>query len=882
LALLLVLTLSVLAQQPPPAAAPLEKVRLQLKWVHMFQFAGFYAALEKGYYAEAGLEVEILEGRSGVDFIKEVATGKVEYGTEMPDLLLRRQAGEPVVVLAAIFQHSPIALISLAETGIKSPHDLVGRRVMLRPTSNADLRAMMIQEGVALNQVKLVDHSFDMEDLVKGRAEAISGYFTANEHAFKARGIAVTMLKPINYGIDFYGDCLFTSESELRQHPERVRAFRSASLRGWSHAMDHPEEIARLIQQKYAPKRSMESLLAEAEAMQPLFLHKFVEIGHMNPGRWRHIGDTYAKDGLLPANYSLKGFLYNPEQAPDHTWLKWLAGGACLGLLALILVVAILFAFNRKLDSAVQERTAKLEQLNADLEAEVRERKGAEQQNLLLAQTLKSARDCISVTDLQNRILFVNQALLDTYGYSESEMLGQGPQLFRPAKTVPDPEQDAVFQGTLRGEWHGEVVNRRKDGTEFTVELWTSVVRDRTGAPTAMVGVARDITARKQLEEQFRQVQKMDAVGQLAGGVAHDFNNILAAMMMNLDLLQEVPNQGREIHEGLTDLETQTRRAASLTRQLLMFSRRSVLEMQVLNLNEVVDNLLRMLGRLLGEHIRLIFDQSPHRPHVEADAGMLEQVVMNLAVNARDAMPRGGRITFTTGTLEIGLEPEGTPPRRPAGRYVQLSVSDTGCGMEEATLKRIFEPFFTTKEPGKGTGLGLATVHGIVAQHRGWVEVESSVGQGTTFKVILPATTKGLPGSSAPAEKDGFIRGRETILLVEDEGSVRQMAARVLRQLGYPVLEAGNGQEAMKVWQEQAGQIDLLLSDMVMPEGLTGMDLAEKFQQDKPSLRIILSSGYTVEMVGQGRPTAKGFVYLQKPYHVEELSRVVRDCLDRA
>jgi CheY-like chemotaxis protein len=293
-----------------------------------------------------------------------------------------------------------------------------------------------------------------------------------------------------------------------------------------------------------------------------------------------------------------------------------------------------------------------------------------------------------------------------------------------------------------------------------------------------------------------------------------------------------------------------------------------------------VANLLNMLDRLIGEHITVRFDRRAALPAVEADAGMLEQVVMNLAVNARDAMPQGGKLTISIEPVQIDEEHVKGNIKRRLGKFVCLSVADTGCGMDEATLQRVFEPFFTTKEIGKGTGLGLATVDGIVAQHKGWVDVESDLGKGTTFKVFLPAIAQGR-AEQTTIEKTPVVRGHETILLVEDEAGLRRLVAQGLRQMGYSVLEADNGQTAIKLWQEQGQQIDLLFSDMVMPEGMTGLDLAEKFKQAKPNLKIIISSGYNVEMAGQGSPNIGGIVYFQKPYEFEVLSKIVRDCLDR-
>ncbi len=390
-----------------------------------------------------------------------------------------------------------------------------------------------------------------------------------------------------------------------------------------------------------------------------------------------------------------------------------------------------------------------------------------------------------------------------------------------------------------------------------------------------------DITEEKRLEERLRQAQKLEAIGQLAGGVAHDFNNILAAIMMNLGLLQMTPNLDPETEYALKDLETHALRASALTRQLLMFSRRSVLAVKPLNLNEVITNLLRMLSRLIGEHIDLEFKEAPGLPLVSADTGLLEQVIMNLVVNARDAMSKGGLLTIQTRVAEFSAAGNDTFSERRSGRHVCLEVSDTGHGMNSETLKHIFEPFFTTKDAGRGTGLGLATVHGIVAQHTGWVEVDSREGYGSTFRVFLPTTQ--LPASEVVEDRkeDVVHRGMETILLVEDEPSLRRLASRSLRNLGYNIFEAANGNEALALWEQHNAAIDLIFTDMVMPEGMTGLELTERLRAEKPGVKAIITSGYSVEMATAGVPTEMGIVYLSKPYQLKSLAAMVRDCLDR-
>jgi signal transduction histidine kinase/HAMP domain-containing protein len=392
---------------------------------------------------------------------------------------------------------------------------------------------------------------------------------------------------------------------------------------------------------------------------------------------------------------------------------------------------------------------------------------------------------------------------------------------------------------------------------------------------------AEDISERLSLESQLRHSQKMDSVGQLAAGVAHDFNNMLTVIQGHSGMLLTNPDLPPEMLESIQSVYFASERAASLTRQLLMFSRKNVMQPRLLDLRDVVSHMSKMLERLLGATIKLELNAPPFIPPVRGDAGMIEQVLMNLAVNARDAMPHGGTLTISTSSLEIDEAYVAQHPDTRRGLCVCLQVTDTGIGMDAATLRRIFEPFFTTKEAGKGTGLGLATVYGIVKQHHGWIQVGSQPRLGTTFNVFFPAD--GEPVSRLPAEAvpdTEILGGRETILLVEDEPVVRDLANLILTDCGYKVLEAATGAEALHVWERHQGDIQLLITDMVMPDGISGMELAERLHHAKPALKIIFASGYRLDdldtsFIRQGLARV-----LQKPYTHITLPLAVRDCLD--
>jgi signal transduction histidine kinase/ligand-binding sensor domain-containing protein/ActR/RegA family two-component response regulator len=377
------------------------------------------------------------------------------------------------------------------------------------------------------------------------------------------------------------------------------------------------------------------------------------------------------------------------------------------------------------------------------------------------------------------------------------------------------------------------------------------------------------------------QARKMEAVGQLAGGVAHDFNNILTAILMQLGLLMGETDLDPDAKSGLQDLEKQARRAASLTRQLLAFSRRQVMRSRAFDINAMLDELFKMLRRLLGENIGLEF-KGGQPLWIEGDVAMIEQVVTNLCLNARDAMtPKGGLLLIETRLRTLTESDARANPEARPGSFVCLSVTDTGCGMDEGVLQHIFEPFFTTKEVNKGTGLGLATVYGIVKQHHGWVEVASRVGSGSTFSVFLPSRVAPDAAEPGPLVEHAY-GGKETILLVEDERTVRTMASRCLQKFGYRVLEAADGREAISTWEQHGPGIDLLFSDMVMPNGITGLELAERFKVTKPGLKVIVTSGYSVDLRKAGVSGESNFVYLAKPYEMKNLVAAVRKCLDGA
>ncbi|HWD92394.1 MAG TPA: PAS domain S-box protein [Verrucomicrobiae bacterium] len=440
-----------------------------------------------------------------------------------------------------------------------------------------------------------------------------------------------------------------------------------------------------------------------------------------------------------------------------------------------------------------------------------------------------------------------------------------------------------------------EVLECKKQGRPFSHEYrivrpdesvrWISdrgfPVQNLSGEVTHFVGAAQDITERKKLEEQFRQAQKMEAIGQLAGGVAHDFNNILAATMLHAETLVSTEGIPEAVRDGLQQIRGYAERAANLTRQLLLFSRRQVMQICDLDVNESVASLAKMLRRMIGEDVNLLMRLAPTCLVTRADPGMLDQVLMNLAVNARDAMPNGGQIRIETGEQVVDENTARLHSGATPGHHVWLSVTDTGIGMGPEVLQRLFEPFFTTKEPGKGTGLGLATVFGIVKQHRGWIKVQSEPGLGSTFQIFLPASKAACPKLKEAAAPSNCRGQGETILVVEDDPSVQLLIGQILEGHNYRVLKAGNGVEALTLWQKHCGEVALLVTDLIMPGNTNGLELARHLQFDDPQLKVIFTTAYSsAEMADRELRLREGQNSLQKPFRPHVLLDMVRHSLD--
>jgi PAS domain S-box-containing protein len=497
------------------------------------------------------------------------------------------------------------------------------------------------------------------------------------------------------------------------------------------------------------------------------------------------------------------------------------------------------------------------------------------------SKVFRASPDAVSISDLATgRIIEANPSFENLFGFARKDLLGRSIDeigIYANRLDRDDWIRSIKSNGSVRGR---EMRLSTRLGSVVTCIVGGELIE--LGGRTHVVTVIHDITERLQLQENLRQAQKMDAIGQLSGGIAHDFNNLLTVIMGNLGLIRVTGELTPAAAESLEQIAYAANRAANLTRQLLEFSRKRVLLRQDLDLNEVIGSFSKMLRRVIGETVEFELLLTGDRLPVSADRAMIEQVMLNLCLNARDAMPKGGKLTLATQSIRIGADDSRRSPASRAGSFALLTVTDTGTGIDPGHLEHIFEPFFTTKEVGKGTGLGLASVYGILQQHQGWVSVRSELGKGTIFDVHLPLLESSTSAKSLPVSPTEVSGGNERILLVEDDIAVRLVAQKALSQLGYRVLVASDGNEARALWSLNRGAIDLLVTDMVMPGGLGGGDIAREFKSEAPSLKVIFMSGYSADIAGTDFRSQGSDSFLGKPFSVQELAAMVRRRLSSA
>lgn len=694
LLLFLVLLLAAL-----PARA-LERVSLQLKWTHAFQFAGYYAAKELGYYREAGLEVDIKEALPGVDPVKEVLGGNAQFGVGTSSLLLERRAGKPVVALAVIFQHSAYVLIARQTSATQAIHDIVGKRVMLEPQSD-ELRAYLQKEGIPLERIIHLEHSYAPQDLVSGKTDAMSAYVTNEPYYLDRANVSYQTYTPRSSGIDFYGDNLFTSERELEANPERVKAFRAASLRGWKYAMDHPEEIIELILAKYSQKHSRDFFLFEARQTIALIHPELIEVGYMYPGRWRHIADTYADIGMLPRDYSYDGFLYDANPQSDLGWLyRWLA--AALALSAIIGVVAYHFA---RLTKALQ-LSEKRYRLITD-----------------------NAQDVLWEYDLNTRqFSYISPSVRHLTGFNTDESVA------RPLEEVLTPASLQVFNEAIafliehpKVAKNGlELEVRRRDGSTVWTEDTISVIHDEEGNATEVIGISRDISERYRAQEEQKRFVAM---------VSHEFRTPLATIDGAIQRLASTSGEiGAATRKRYQNIQQAADRLTTLLDDYLnqdfLGSMGRRLHLALVSPKSLLRDAMDSSSALSAEH-KFVLAETDKPQSVLCDPDMMRLVLRVLTDNAVKYTAPGSTITLSC-----------MPGR---GFGVVFLIADNGAGIPPDELPHVFDKYFRGRASGQlaGSGLGLHLAHSVVASHGGALTARNLPQGGAEFRVWLPNSPVG-------------------------------------------------------------------------------------------------------------------------------------------
>ncbi|MBI4756562.1 MAG: ABC transporter substrate-binding protein [Betaproteobacteria bacterium] len=709
-----------------PSAQALDKVRLQLKWLHQFQFAGYYAAQAKGYYRDSGLEVAIIPARPGDNAVQKVLAGEAEFGVGTTDLLLHRQKGDPVVALAAIFQHSPLALLARKTSGIQSLHDLASKKLMIEPGS-AELFAYLRREGMAIDQVNLLAYDSALEKLVRGEIDGTSIYVTTESFTLLEGRHEYVLYSPRSAGIDFYGDNLFTTEGQIGNHPERVKAFRAASLKGWEYAMRHPEEIVGLIENEYKTARSHEHLLYEARQMNALLRPDLVEPGHMHPGRWQHIAEVYAELGMLPAKPNLEGFLYDPHpQPPDLTWLYLTLAGVVLLALAIASVAVYILRINRHLTSSEKRfRTV-----------------------------FDAVPVALIVTDGDDRIIDWNNGSRAMFGWTSAEAIGRS--LY---DLVVPPSAQAHTRDVVKGPLgdphptHSISQNLTKAGQLVTCDWSTAPFHDKNDRIVGVISLGIDITDRERAQARLREAKELAEHSlaeqrQFLAMVSHEFRSPLAVIDSSVQVLASRCAESGAAERIIQRVRRGIKRMTTFLENYLANDRFDSSGWEVQPESIAIHPFLAALAEqtqsLAGalHRVRVEADDLPRRCH--GDPRLLTILVQNLLDNAVKYSPEGGEIV-----LRGTIEDDGA---------LAISVSDQGIGIRPQEQDRIFSRYYRSSnvEHISGAGLGLTLVRRIVDLHGGTLDLASMPGKGSTFTVRLPQPR---PGDGRGAEPAAGTRG---------------------------------------------------------------------------------------------------------------------------
>lgn len=865
-----------------------DSVVLQLKWFHQFQFAGYYAALHQGFFQEEGLDVTIKAGGPAVNVDDEVTSGRANYGVLASELIQKKAQGQPLVLLAVIMQHSPRAIIVRADSSINAPTDLIGHRTMLNRNEDTEFMAMFSAEGVAINRLHIIQKDKRANNkFINGEIDALNGSIGNQPFLFQSKGIPVKTIRPISYGIDFYGDSLFTSESELKKHPERVKAFRRATLRGWVYAMEHSSEIIELILSEYHTNKSRDHLRFEVKAMRKLILPELVEIGHVNPLRIERIAQSYAIRNIIPRNFSMENFIYDPSPVSNAKQIRRLIVGFLLFIAIAILGGTILIVFNKRLKKLVGRRTYELDQSNKILVNEVDKRKIAENlaniEKERLAVTLHYIVDGVITTDVEGEIVLINKVTEELTGWSQQEAAGKPIlEVFniineKTGQPVDNPVDTILATGQIVGlNNHTALITR--DSTQYTIEYSGAPIFDQAGRTIGTVIVYRDVTEEIRTAEELVKVNKLKSLGILAGGIAHDFNNILTAILGNIELAQSYTESTNKAYLLLQSAKKASVRAKDLTQQLLTFAKGGDPIKKISSIGKIITDSANFVLR--GSSVVCHFGIPENLWNAEVDSGQISQVIQNIIINARDAMPEGGAIEVNCENITNDQNDPKEALPFPAQNQIKITIADSGCGIPEKYLPKIFDPYFSTKE--LGSGLGLTICHSIISKHGGNISVKSQENRGTIFTIYLPASLHAAQDNETEMPSVVGAEKKATIMIMDDDAMILEMTEQMLILSGHEVLLAENGHEAIDIYNEHYRNnhpIDIIIMDLTIPGGMGGKDAVQEILRINSKAKVVVASGYSNDPV-MAHYQDYGFKgAIEKPFNLAGLNKLINSLL---
>ena len=971
-------------------AGAFEKVVLQLSWHHQFQFAGYYMAEALGYYQDAELTVEIRDVKKRANPVAEVISGRADFGISGSGLLVERSLGKPIIAISAIFQHSPAVFLALKQSGIDKPSDFIGKKVMLSPGFQSLSLLVLLHQEHLLDKIERVATSFDYHALLTGETDVFNAYRTNEPYLLQTQGIENNLINPEDYGIDFYGDILFTTEAALKNRPKTLEKFRKASLKGWEYALSHPDETISIIKSQYQIKKTIEQLQFEAEAIKKIAQPEQGDVGHMDLGRWAQTAHHLISINAIPGNFHLADdFIYAPP-VPIH-WNRlrpWIIG-VLATFISLLFFLSALFKANftlrktrKQLQQEIQEReqaedalrqsSKRFKRLSAvtyegilihdqgvaievnesllkmfgytneemvgkdllqqlipkeyqaivkknifkkivspfevigrkkdetlfpvEIESkdvtenglnyrvaamrDITERKRNEAERERLSLAIDQSSETIVITDKEGAIQYVNPAFEKVSGYTCKDAIGQNPRILKSDQQDPSIYLEmwtALTQGEM---WRGRLINKKKDGSLYVEDATISPVFDIAGKTINYVAVKRDITHEVKMENQLRQKYKMEAVGLMAGGIAHNFNNNLAIILGNVELSQIKLPAGSNIVDHLNNAKIAVLRSRDLIQQILTYSREGVQAKVPMQLPLLIAETIKLLHSTIPTTVNLqqAISLDSRDVTINADASQIQEALINLCNNAVHAMDEKGELKVL---LEITELQTADIPKQfdcSPGKFIKLSIQDNGSGIPPEMIDKIFDPFFTTKDVGEGTGMGLSTVQGIVDQHGGLIKVNSTLGQGSSFKLYFPITEQ-LQTSAPIAVNRDLPHGTEKILFLDDDEMLSQLGQMMLSEMDYQVTAMTSSVEALKLFKADPEQFDLVITDQTMPE-LCGKDLIQELLKIRPDLATILCTGFSNKI---DKETAKHLgisAFCMKPLNLPELIQTVRRILD--